>query len=184
MDDWRFLASIALFTPIQFQNWLWPMQFAYFLPYTFLALCLWALYLPIGAGKKFALAAACALAGNYSFVQGNLIWVVALPVILFAPGILDEGARRKFAVSWSVLGLLAVGLYFHGLDQNSAAPAYAYGHEGTPPTLSTFQQLRERPAQTLLQMVLFIVGMFGNAVGRGFPVVDDLMLVRRAGALG
>jgi hypothetical protein len=35
-----FLANIALFSPIQFQNWLWPMQFAYFLPYTFLALCL------------------------------------------------------------------------------------------------------------------------------------------------
>ena len=32
---WLF-ANIALFSPIQFQNWLWPMQFAYFLPYTFL----------------------------------------------------------------------------------------------------------------------------------------------------
>jgi hypothetical protein len=178
-----FLANIALFSPIQFQNWLWPMQFAYFLPYTFLALCLCALYLSVGASKKFALAAACALGGNYSFVQGNLIWVVTLPVILFAPGILEKGVRRKFAVSWTVLGLLAMGLYFHGLDQNSAAPAYAYGHEGIPPTFSTFQQLRERPAQTLLQMVLFIVGMFGNAVGRGFPVFDNLMLVRRAGAL-
>ena len=31
------LANIALFSPIQFHNWLWPMQFAYFLPYTFLA---------------------------------------------------------------------------------------------------------------------------------------------------
>jgi hypothetical protein len=66
-----FLANIALFSPIQFQNWLWPMQFAYFLPYTFLALSLWALYLPIGAGKKFALAAACALAGNYCLVCGR-----------------------------------------------------------------------------------------------------------------
>jgi hypothetical protein len=124
-----------------------------------------------------------ALAGNYRFFQGNLVWVVTLPVIFFAPGILEEGARRKFAVSWIVLGLLAVGLYFHGLDHNSAAPAYAYGHEGVPPTFSTFQQLRERPGQTLLQMGLFIVGMFGNAVGRGFPVFDNLMLVRRAGEL-
>ena len=33
------LANVALFSPIQFHNWLWPMQFAYFLPYTFLALC-------------------------------------------------------------------------------------------------------------------------------------------------
>ena len=93
---WLF-ANIALFSPIQFQNWLWPMQFAYFLPYTFLALCICALYLRVGAGWKFGLAAVCALAGNYSFVQGNLIWVVMLPVILFAPGILKEGTRRKFA---------------------------------------------------------------------------------------
>ena len=38
------LANIALFSPIQFHNWLWPMQFAYFLPYTFLALCFSTLY--------------------------------------------------------------------------------------------------------------------------------------------
>ena len=177
-----FLANLALFSPIQFQNWLWPMQFAYFLPYTFLALCICVLYLRIGAGWKFGLAAVCALAGNYSFVQGNLIWVATLPVILFAPGILKEGTRRRFAVSWVFLGLLAVGLYFLGLQRNAAEPAYAYGHQGIPPTFSTFEQLWAHPGQTLIQMGLFIVGMFGNAVGRGFPVLDNLMLVRRAGA--
>jgi hypothetical protein len=179
---WLF-ANIALFSPIQFQNWLWPMQFAYFLPYTFLALCICALYLPIGAGWKFGLAAICALAGNYSFVQGNLIWLATLPVILFAPGILKEGTRRRFVISWIFLGLFAVGLYFLGLDRNAAHPAYAYGHQGIPPTFSTFDQLRAQPGQTLIQMGLFIVGMFGNAVGRGFPVLDNLMLVRRAGGV-
>ena len=177
-----FLANIALFSPIQVHNWLWPMQFAYFLPYTFLALCMGTLYLRIGAGWKFGLAAMFAAAGNYSFVQGNLIWFVTLPVILIAPGILEERARRKFAVSWSVLGLLAVALYFHGLHHNAAAPAYAYGHDGVPPTFSTLEQLRAHPWSTLLQMGSFIIGMFGNAVGRGFPVLDNLMLVRRAGA--
>jgi hypothetical protein len=177
-----FLANIALFSPIQAHNWLWPMQFAYFLPYTFLALCVCTLYLRIGRGWKFGLAALFAAAGNYSFVQGNLIWFVTLPVILFAPGILEERTRRAFAVSWLVLGLLAVALYFHGLNHNAAAPAYAYGREGVPPTFSTLEQLRAHPAATLLQMGSFIVGMFGNAVGRGFPVLDNLMLVRRAGA--
>ncbi|HEY5743589.1 MAG TPA: hypothetical protein VIS99_13725, partial [Terrimicrobiaceae bacterium] len=78
------LANIALFSPIQFHNWLWPMQFAYFLPYTFLALCLCTLYARMATLPKFLLAAAFALAGNYSFVQGNLIWPAVLPVILFA----------------------------------------------------------------------------------------------------
>ena len=76
-----------------------------------------------------------------------------------------------------------MGLYFLGLGRNSAEPAYAYGHQGVPPTFSTFEQLKAHPGQTLVQMGLFIVGMFGNAVGRGFPVLDNLMLVRRAGAV-
>jgi hypothetical protein len=177
------LANVALFSPIQFHNWLWPMQFAYFLPYTFLALCICALYLRIDARPKFALAAGCALAGNYSFVQGNLIWLVTLPVILFAPGILSESARRKFAAGWLLLGLLAVGLYFNGLDHNSAPPTYAYGHPGVLPTFTTFERLQAHPAATLAQMGLFITGMFGNAIARGFPVLDNLVLVRRAGAM-
>jgi hypothetical protein len=111
-----------------------------------------------------------------------LIWLVTLPVILWAPGILEERARRKFAVSWMVLGIVSAGLYFYGLNQNSAPPAYAYGHEGIPPMFSTFELLRADPGKTLVEMGLFIVGMFGNAVGRGFPVLDNLMLVRRAGA--
>ena len=166
------LANIALFSPIQFHNWLWPMQFAYFFPYTFLALCICALFLPIRPGWKFGLAALCALAGNYSFVHGNLIWLVALPVILFAPGILETATRRKFAVGWIALSLLASGPYFWGLDHNSAAPAYASGHEGVPPTFTTFEQLRTHPWSTLIQMGVFVAGMFGNAVGRGFPVLD------------
>ena len=61
---------------------------------------------------KFVLAAGCALAGNYSFVQGNLIWVVTLPVILFAPEILSESARPRFAAGWLLFGLIALRLIF------------------------------------------------------------------------
>ena len=36
-----------------------------------------------------------------------------------------------------------MALYFRGLEHNSAAPDYAYGHEGVPPTISTLRQLQE-----------------------------------------
>ena len=162
------LANVALFSPIQFHNWLWPMQFAYFLPYTFLALCFCTLYIRIPALPKFVMAAVFALAGNFSFVQGNLIWPAVLPLILFAPGILAKGARRNFAVAWVFLGALAVTLYFWGLEHNSAAPEYAYGHKGIPPTMSTLRLLREHPANTISRMGLFILGMFGNSVSARF----------------
>jgi hypothetical protein len=177
------LANIALFSPIQFHNWLWPMQFAYFLPYLFLALCFCTLYAPVPALPKFALAAAFALAGNYSFVQGNLIWPAALVAVLFAPDILGKTARRNFAIAWFVFGTIAITLYFWGLEHNSAAPDYAYGHEGVPPTISTLRQLQEGPAQTLLRMGRFILAMFGNSIGRGFPVANNLVFSVICGAV-
>jgi hypothetical protein len=177
------LANIALFSPIQFHNWLWPMQFAYFLPYAFLALCFCTLYARIPALPKFVLAAVFALAGNFSFVQGNLIWPAALPVILFAPDILRTGVRRNFAMAWVVLGTLAVTLYFWGLEHNSAASDYAYGHDGVQPTMSTLHQFEERPGYTLAHMGRFILSMFGNSVVRGFPVSDNLVFSRICGAM-
>jgi len=177
------LANIALFSPIQFHNWLWPMQFAYFLPYTFLALCFCTLYARIPALPKFVMAAVFALAGNYSFVQGNLIWPAALPVILFAPDLLRKGVRRNFAIAWVILGALAVTLYFWGLEHNSAASDYAYGHDGVPPTMSTLRQFQERPAYTVARMGRFILAMFGNSVARGFPVADNLVFSRICGTI-
>ena len=177
------LANIALFSPIQFHNWLWPMQFAYFLPYTFLALCFCTLYARIPALPKFVLAAIFALAGNCSFVQGNLIWPAALPIILFAPDILRKGVRRNFAIAWVVLGAVAVTFYFWGLEHNSAASDYAYGHEGVPPTMSTLRELQEHPANTIFRMGLFILGMFGNSIARGFPVSNNLVFSQICGAI-
>jgi hypothetical protein len=177
------LANIALFSPIQFHNWLWPMQFAYFLPYTFLALCFCTLYAGIPALPKFLTAAVFALAGNYSFVQGNLIWPAALPIILFAPGILSKGVRKNFAIAWIALGALALTLYFRGLEHNAAAPDYAYGHEGVLPTVSTLRQLQEHPANTVFRMGLFMLGMFGNSIARGFPVSSNLVFTQICGSI-
>jgi hypothetical protein len=176
------LANIALFSTIQFHNWLWPMQFAYFLPYAFLTLCFCALYAPVTGLPKFILAAIFALAGNCSFVQGNLIWLAALPVILWAPDILRAGVRKRFAIVWLILGVSIVTLYFWGLEQNSAASEYAYGHDGTQPTMSTVRLLQEQPAKTIFRMGRFMVAMFGNSIARGFPVADNLLLSYIAGA--
>ena len=107
------------------------------------------LYARLRPLPKFAGAAVLALACNYSFVQGNLIWAACLPLILFAPDILPKVARKRFAIAWLVLALLSVGLYFHGLEHNSAVPDYAYGHEGVPPTMSTLHQLHEHPPRTV-----------------------------------
>jgi hypothetical protein len=104
-------------------------------------------------------------------------------VILSAPDILGKGVRRNFAIAWAVVGTMAASFYFWGLEHNSAAPDYAYGHEGVPPTISTLRELGERPVDTILRMGLFILGVFGNSIGRGFPVADNLVFSQICGAI-
>jgi hypothetical protein len=129
--------------------------------------------------------------GSYSLVKLAL-GTVALPPS-FRCLIKEPASFLKFerfrippggASGSTFLARLATGLF----------PFWEYQADGSQPavhgrlavysaaTFSTFEQLRAHPGQTLIQMGLFIVGMFGNAVGRGFPVLDNLMLVRRAGA--
>jgi hypothetical protein len=177
------LANCILFSPIQWHNWLWPMQFCYFLPFVFLGLGLLAFYSDLSAGPRFGLALASAWAATFSFVQGLLVWPVMLWVVLRDGRFASPRARRLYGAAWLASGALAYFLYFDGLFRNSADPAYAYLHKGVPPTSSTLRLLGQDPLGTLGRMVGFALTMFGNAVARGLPVASNLRLAALAGLL-
>src|SRR5574338_133039 len=160
------LANVVLFSPIQWHNWLWPMQFCYFLPFAFLALALAGWYSGLGRDARHGLALLCAWAATWSFVQGLLLWPVLLAVVLRDPRTAPR-ERRIAGAGWALSGLAAGLLYAHGLWHNSADPSYAYLHHGVPPTSSTLALLRADPLGTLGKMGQFALAMFGNALGRG-----------------
>jgi hypothetical protein len=176
------LANVILFSPIQWHNWLWPMQFCYFLPFAFLGFALVAWYSDLSLRWRFGLAQLCAWAGSFSFVHGLLIWPVMLPVLLRDRRWDSARARRVFGAAWLLAALLAFILYFDGLSRNAADPAYAYLHKGVPPTTSTLRLLREQPLDTLERMARFALAMFGNAVARGFPASSNLRLATVGGS--
>jgi hypothetical protein len=177
------LANLVLLSPIQWHNWLWPMQFCYFLPFTLLGLCLAAFYSDLSAGARFALCQVCAWAASFSFVHGLLLWPVMLPALLRDGRWGSPRARRLAAAAWLGAGLLAGYLYFDGLFANTADPAYAYQHKGEPPTASTLRLLDEQPLATLARMARFALAMLGNATLRGLPVSSNLALSIRCGLL-
>lgn len=175
------LANLVLFSPIQWHNWLWPMQFAYFLPFTFLGLALAVYYSNGRPGTRHALAQLCAWGATWSFVQGLLVWPVLWAVVLRDERFASPRARRLAGAAWVASGALACFLYLNGLWENAADPSYAYLHQGVPPTDSTLALLREDPLRTLGKMARFALAMFGNALGRGIPVTSNLTLAIRVG---
>jgi hypothetical protein len=177
------LANCILFSPIQWHNWLWPMQFCYFLPFVLLGLGLLAFYSDLPLGGRFALALVSAWAATFSFVHGLLVWPVMLWAVLRDRRFPSPRARRLYGAAWLASGALAWFLYFNGLFANSADPAYAYLHKGVPPAASTLQLLSQDPFGTLARMLAFAVTMFGNAIARGFPVASNRRLAALAGVL-
>jgi hypothetical protein len=177
------LANVVIFSPIQWHNWLWPMQFCYFLPYTFLFAALAAWMSGLAASPRYAILQASAWAASFSFVHGLLLWPALAPLVWKDARWPSARARRAATAAWIAAGALAAGLYFHGISENTALPDYAYFHQGEPPTASTFRMLERSPLETLGKMGAFAAMMFGNAIGRGLPVSSNLEFATASGAL-
>lgn len=117
--------NLLLFSPAQYENWLWGFQLAFFL----VAFCMFAaiavlcssLSLPI----KFLLAALCSFVATFSGGNGILLWPVLLVVLIAR----DERSRpsEKFGWigSWLALAALAIGLYFRNYEKPAWHPPLA-----------------------------------------------------------
>jgi len=132
--------GIAVFSPVQWENWLWGWQIQWFLNVLGLlgavaALARWGQDRP-----RMAVVLACAAAtiGQYSLASGNLIWPVCIPMF-----VLNKSLRSKSWI-WIVTGGIAIAVYLQGYVR----PAYL-------PPLSNFY---EHPRSS----ILFLVYYFGR----------------------
>jgi hypothetical protein len=74
--------SVLLFSPIQYENWLWGFQFAFFIPPLCLAVSWVILISNLRLGAKFALSALLAAIGTFSFPTGGFAWLLTFPLFL------------------------------------------------------------------------------------------------------
>lgn len=107
-----FLSSLLIFSPAQYETWLWGIDVVRYLPLFCIFMSLLLLQTATGDRTKIILCAGLAMISTYSFSNGLLVWVVLFPVLFLTEG--WDGCRRKSraALGW-VLGLVAnAALYF------------------------------------------------------------------------
>ena len=148
------LASLFIFSAIQFENWVFGVQVVYFMPVACVTSQLLLAYNKKVEAPVLLIACAClAVVGIFSSPNGLLCWVI-LPLALLAV----RPEMRRTVWRWLPLWVLGMAL---------CVAAYAYGYRSPVLHPSTSIAL-QRPVDAALYFVSLLGGPF--AVGR-WPLV-------------
>lgn len=146
MPRWLLPAISALvFTPFQWENWLWGWQITALMGSCSAVL---GLYLLATAGEgrwRFAAALACGVWSTYSFAAGLVYWVIGVVAIALGA----RAMRRERAAAWAIVAGVTIASYF-----------YDY-HRPTEPSLaSNFASI-----EAVRILVIYILNYLGAPIG-------------------
>ncbi len=132
--------GLMIFSPMQYENWLWGIQVITFVPAAVTLGCSALAYSYRPSYIKFLVSAALCILATFSFANGLLTWVIVLPILTWFEYRSCENVRRTtlFVVGWSAVFLLNVYLYFRDYTKPSHHPSYTYAFEHPIQTISYF----------------------------------------------
>ncbi len=124
-----FLTGLLLFSPCQFENWLWGYQLPCFLlNFTLIGgVVVMCLRLPLAV--QFLLAATCAIIATFSAGNGMLLWPLLWSINFLRP---KNKTRLEFFIwsgAWLLLAVCAVGFYFYDYRKPTWHPPLAASHK-------------------------------------------------------
>ncbi len=139
-----FTASLFIFSPMQWENWLFGIQIEYYLPVVCVTACFLAAFVRMNPWLKLFIILSLCIVCSFSSVNGLIIWFITFPVIIWSGP--HQAFFRKWyiALLWLVVGAASVFIYFHDYVKPEAHPSLA--------------MVLEKPADAFL----YFLGTLGN----------------------
>jgi hypothetical protein len=170
-----FLCNLLLFSPLQWENLLWAIQTAFFLPFACAALALYALWTRAPATVQFIAAGVAAIVATHSFSHGLALWPLVAGAVLLRRGLSTRG-RVGFLAAWGALAALVLLPYFtHGGFVNESLHAYDVPVGERPGGL----HLAELPGRAM-RAWMFFLALLGSPLSRN-PYAPEMDLAPDAG---
>ncbi|MCL1469737.1 hypothetical protein [Argonema antarcticum] len=76
-----FILNLLIFSPVQYENWLWGFQNVMFIPMLCITSCILVAYSQLSSKAKFLICICLSTVSTFSFANGLLCWVVVFPVL-------------------------------------------------------------------------------------------------------
>jgi hypothetical protein len=119
-----FLASLLIFSLIQWENWFWGIQLSFFVPIACVTSIVSIAYSSFSVQTRFAASAVLATVSTFSFAHGMVSWVIVLPVLVVRTW--EEVKTKRWLIGcWLICFAVNVGLYFANYVKPSHHPSFA-----------------------------------------------------------
>ena len=159
-----FLANLLLFTPLQWENFLWAAQAFFLLPMGALVLALLALGSRLPIAARFGLCLATALVTSHTFLHGLVLWPAIFAFVVLRRDFGSPRERVLFLAAWGAAAAAVLIPYFTvGGFRGIPLPMHAFGletGEGVPRAAPA--DAREDP----LLVARFLFGLLGSVTAR------------------
>jgi len=137
------LTCILLFSLVQYENWLWGFQLAWFLVNMCLAIAVLIIALSNNYPKRLYLAAIPCFIASFSLAHGLLTWLAVIPSIVSIKG---EAREKKIRITvWLLLFLGNLTVYFTNYYKPSHHPTTLFFFKNPLGTLHYFFTLLGTP---------------------------------------
>jgi hypothetical protein len=129
------IANLLIFSPAQYENWLWGIQIVVYLPILCLTSCILISHSKLSANIKLILTILLTTVATYSYANGMLNWLLVLPVLLVGitkPGqaLTDQfhpAQYKKFILIWLIAFLFNIIFYFYQYTKPDDHPSFISG---------------------------------------------------------
>ena len=150
-----FLANLLIFSPMQWENWLWGLQAITFVPIASITASLAIIFSQNFLLLKFLSSGILATIATFSFANGLLSWIVIFPALIWS------GQRKKRTIpivaGWLLLFVLNLTIYFHDFVEAENSPSFLEAFNNPFRTIAYFTSFLGSPLglQTLVLNQIF-----------------------------
>lgn len=117
------LASLFVFSPIQYENWLFGVQIEYFMPVACITSCMAIIYSRLKQILKLVFCIILAVISTYSSVNGLLCWFVVFPLFLFSNYTVSFFKNWLPITVWLFGTCATITFYFTGYESPANFPS-------------------------------------------------------------
>lgn len=112
-----FSITVLLFSPVQYENWVWGFQCAFFIPPLCLSTSWVVLTSNMRISAKFWLCAFLTTVATFSFSTGVFGWLLSFPLFIYAEDRMERRKMIRWLVCWFGAAGVCLGGYLIGYHQ-------------------------------------------------------------------